>query len=143
MVEKKSFNCAERVLINANAVLQLPDLPKYLKIASGFGGGVSRRGSVCGAVSGGIMALGLRFGTDGTEPVDAFNDKRHGLRERSLTFLTTFEEEFGALDCRDLLGYELWTEAGMNLYRAARDAGLVNCDEYVAFSSKLIRNLLE
>ena len=33
-----------------------------LKIACGFGAGLARRQEVCGAVSGGIMALGLRHG---------------------------------------------------------------------------------
>jgi len=32
------------------------------KIATPFGGGIGRRGSVCGAVSGTIMAIGLKYG---------------------------------------------------------------------------------
>ena len=32
------------------------------KIATGFGAGIGGRGLVCGAISGGIMALGLKFG---------------------------------------------------------------------------------
>ena len=39
-----------------------------LKIANGFGGGMARRQEVCGAVTGAIMAIGLKYGK--TEPHD-------------------------------------------------------------------------
>jgi C_GCAxxG_C_C family probable redox protein len=88
-VKKKGFNCSEQVLIGANEILKLHGFSKkYLKIASGFGGGVSRRGSICGAVSGGIMALGLKFGTDGTENIEDFDEKRMKFRELALNFMS-------------------------------------------------------
>jgi len=34
------------------------------RIATGFDGGIGRCGSVCGALTGGIVALGAKFGTD-------------------------------------------------------------------------------
>ncbi|UCH37631.1 MAG: C_GCAxxG_C_C family protein [Candidatus Bathyarchaeota archaeon] len=143
MVEEKPFNCAEKVLLNANNTLQLPDIKPCLKMASGCGGGVSGRGSICGALNGGVMALGLQFGTDGSETLDTFTQKRKQLRALSLDFLMAFEEEFGTIECRELLGYELWTENGTKQYQAAKAAGLTKCQDYIAFSSALITKLLK
>ena len=55
--------CAETVLntIAEEAGLQSAIIPK---IATGFCSGLARTGGMCGAVSGGIMALGLIYGRD-------------------------------------------------------------------------------
>jgi len=34
------------------------------KIACGFGGGISKTGNICGAVSGAIMVIGLKYGKE-------------------------------------------------------------------------------
>jgi len=57
------YNCAQSVLLtmfehwNGENVL----VPK---IASAFGGGIGRCGSVCGALTGGVMAIGIKCGTN-------------------------------------------------------------------------------
>ena len=38
------------------------------KIALPFGGGMSQSGQVCGAVTGGLLAIGLAMGTSGDDP---------------------------------------------------------------------------
>ena len=81
-------------------------------MASGFGGGVSGRGSICGAISGAIMALNLKYGTDGTEDFEEFNEKRLVLRKITQRFMRDFENEFGTVQCSDLLGNDPWTEDG-------------------------------
>jgi C_GCAxxG_C_C family probable redox protein len=50
--------------MSTKEVLRLPEFQRYVKMTSGFGGGISGRGFICGAVSGGVMALVLRYGTD-------------------------------------------------------------------------------
>ena len=59
----KGYNCAQSVLLTMfehwNGRNEL--IPK---IATGFGGGIGRCGSLCGALAGGVMALGVRFGTN-------------------------------------------------------------------------------
>ncbi len=144
MSEDKHFNCAEQVFSNTNERLQIPNFhQRYLKVASGFGGGVSRRGSICGAVSGGIMALGLKFGTDGSETTEVFNIKREKLRELATNFMKDFESRFGSVECRNLLGFELWTEDGLKRFRELRDSNKLKCQEYITFSKKLIGRVLE
>lgn len=50
------LNCAQAVLKAAGAI----DDPALLKMAKAFGGGIGGSKCLCGAVSGGVMALGLR-----------------------------------------------------------------------------------
>ncbi|OWZ83217.1 C-GCAxxG-C-C family protein [Natranaerobius trueperi] len=56
------YLCSEAILYTINELLEEP-LPKdVVKLASGFPIGFGGAGCSCGAVSGGIMALGLVFG---------------------------------------------------------------------------------
>ncbi|TLM65931.1 MAG: C_GCAxxG_C_C family protein [Deltaproteobacteria bacterium] len=49
------YNCAQAVL---QAVTGRSD-PELLAMAKAFGGGIGKSGCLCGAVTGGVMALGL------------------------------------------------------------------------------------
>ena len=54
--------------VSKAAGIESPCVPR---IASGFGGGIGRQGETCGAVTGGVMALGLIYGRDAAEDRDA------------------------------------------------------------------------
>lgn len=71
-----------------------------LRISSGFGGGVSRRREVCGAVSGAVMVLSLEHGYSQADNAD---EKKH-LYEQVRGVLKSFEDETGSIVCRELLG---------------------------------------
>lgn len=68
---RSGFYCCEAVVaaIRDNFA---PELPKeVISLASGMAVGVGRSGCLCGAVNGGILALGLFFGrTEPTGPSD-------------------------------------------------------------------------
>ncbi|MCT4584822.1 MAG: C-GCAxxG-C-C family protein [Peptostreptococcaceae bacterium] len=58
----KQYMCSEAVLAAINEVLEY-DLPKeYISLMSGFPVGMGGSGCTCGALSGGIAALGLAYG---------------------------------------------------------------------------------
>ena len=82
------------------------------RVATAFGGGLSRQGHVCGAVTGGLMAIGLALGrrakTDSKEPAYAAGVE---LQRRFLA-------AFGTLNCRDLTGCDLSTPEGQALFEA-------------------------
>jgi len=64
-VISSGYNCAESVLQTAITHFQIPSHGTPTRIASCFGGGVGRsQGELCGALAGGLMALGLCFGRD-------------------------------------------------------------------------------
>ena len=65
----RDFTCSESVVkaIRDGLGLMLPD--DIIAMASGFSAGMGRAGCTCGAVVGGIMALGMIFGrTQGGDP---------------------------------------------------------------------------
>lgn len=60
------YLCSEAVFTVVNDYLGQPIPAEAVKLASGFPVGMGTAGCACGALSGGIMALGLKFGR--TEP---------------------------------------------------------------------------
>ena len=102
-------NCAEAVLRTFAADSGLE--AEVVRLATGFGGGMGRAGDVCGALSGAVMALGLRFGR--------LEGDDEAAKERCYAATAELRERFraacGAVDCRDLTGLELSTEEGRRL----------------------------
>ena len=80
-----------------------------LKMAGAFGGGIARQGEVCGAVSGAIMAIGLKYGKyRADDQISA--DKTYRLTQE---FLKDFRKRHTHIRCNDLLGFDISTEAGV------------------------------
>jgi len=86
------------------------------RLASGFGGGVGRKGSLCGAFTAAIMAIGMKMGR--TDPKD--RKTLLMVYEKCQQFWEKFEKEFGSRNCYDLIGLHLddpeenkkWAETG-------------------------------
>jgi C_GCAxxG_C_C family probable redox protein len=130
---QENFNCAQAVLAAFAPELGLSET-QALKLASPFGGGVARRGLVCGAVSGALMALGLAGGA-------ATPAEKEAAYRMSQEFLQRFETRHASLLCRDLLGYDLATPEGN---QAARQAGVFNslCPRFVGDAAQLVQDML-
>lgn len=73
------------------------------RIATGFGGGIGRKGSVCGAFTASIMAIGMKMGR--TDPKD--RETLLLVYEKCQQFWDQFEKEFGSRNCYDLVGLHL------------------------------------
>jgi len=97
----KGYNCSQSVLLAMSEHWGLEN-DLVPKIATGFGGGIGRCGSVCGALTGGVMALSMRYGTN--EPS---GEKRLQTYELSRKFFEQFEKRNNGVLCRDLIGYTL------------------------------------
>lgn len=101
--------CAESVLQAVAEAHGLKD-SSIPRIATGFCGGISRTDGMCGALSGGIMALGLLSGR--STPQDSKNlcyALVHELVER-------FRKEFGSTRCTDLMGCDISTAEGSRCF---------------------------
>jgi len=96
---EEDFSCSQSVLSTLAPELGL-DEETALKIASAFGGGMVRHGEVCGAVTGALMVLGLKYGSSNP-------DEEEAVREASQKLIQDFKERNGSLLCRELLGYHL------------------------------------
>lgn len=60
--QRGEFFCSEAVVHTINEFLGWPFHESITKMASGFPVGMGKAGCLCGAVSGGQMALGMAFG---------------------------------------------------------------------------------
>ncbi len=69
--ERGEFFCSEAVVQTINNLLGKPYDDNIVKMASGFPIGMGKSGCLCGAVSGGQMALGMVYGrVHGGESMD-------------------------------------------------------------------------
>ena len=98
---RQGYNCAQSVLLTMQ---DFWNEKKTLepKIASAFGGGIGRKGSLCGALTGGVIAIGQKYGSN--KPIPKEREKAYSL---ALTFYDMFQKEHGSVFCRDLVGYDL------------------------------------
>ena len=103
--------------------------------ASLFAGGIGNTGSVCGAVIGATMALGLRLGRA---------DTMEGMFRNfavAQEFRRRFEDEAGTVSCRELTGADLSTMEGVEEYMNSEIPMMV-CFPAVALAYRLVVELL-
>jgi len=109
------YNCAQAVLHAFGDEAGLGE-NLALKIATGLGAGMGRKQQVCGAVTGGILVLGLRHGRGsigGREATERTYGKTRELMDR-------FAARHGSSICRELLqGCDLATEEGQRRFKSA------------------------
>ncbi len=114
-VEKfmSGYNCAQSILYAFGPELGL-DGETALKVATGLGGGMGGSGEVCGAVTGGILALGLKHGR-GSREEKAVAQCNY---QKTLELMAAFEKARGSCLCRTLLGgCDLRTPEGQQRFR--------------------------
>jgi len=108
------YNCAQAVLYAFRDEAGLGE-DLALKIPTGLGAGMGRKQEVCGAVTGGILVLGLRHGQGSTD--DRSATEQTYLKTREL--MDRFAAKHGSCLCRQLLqGYDLATEEGRRRAKA-------------------------
>jgi C_GCAxxG_C_C family probable redox protein len=132
------FNCAESVLKACQELYQLPGAEVVPRVATGFGGGIGRKGSVCGALTGGIMALGLEMGR--MDPKDAqARDRLYGIARE---IYEKFEKEFGTVLCFNLTQCDLSTPEGQ---KKAKELNLHKnlCSQFVQGMVKWVGEVVE
>lgn len=105
------YNCAQAVL---QATTGRSD-PELMTVAEAFGSGIGESGCLCGAVSGGVMALALA-----------------GHPEQSGKLVAAFRAEFRTTCCRGL----------SNDYRWLSREHLANCRRITAATAGMVEELL-
>jgi C_GCAxxG_C_C family probable redox protein len=100
-----------------------------LKIGACFGSGM-RKAEVCGACTGALMVLGLKYG-----------ESKEKSNEVCNKFLDEFKKENGSYICRDLLDCDISTEEGV---KYARDNNLFKelCPKMVESAAKITKDIV-
>ncbi len=91
-------NCSQAVVLACADYLDA-DRKTLINAAAPFGGGIGRMREVCGAVSGMVMVIGLKFDRDITK--DKENKMQLYALEREAA--EKFKEKTGSIICRELL----------------------------------------
>jgi len=100
---KNGYNCAQSVLLALYLHMDEGENQLVPKIAAGFGGGIGRCGSVCGALTGSIIAVGIK-----DAPNEPGMEKRAKAYADARALYKKFQEQNGTVFCRDLIKLDLF-----------------------------------
>ena len=104
------------------------------KIATGFCGGMSHTDGMCGAISGGILAIDMIHGRGNP------SDPREDSEEKVQDLISTFKDSFKSIHCYKLTGCDLGTEEGQEKYNINECYEL--CDKFVYRATELSLELV-
>ncbi len=128
------LNCAQAVLSVFCEDYGL-DAATACRLACGLGGGC-RSGEICGALSGAVVVVGLRYGNEAGE--DAEGKAR--CYDETRRYMERVRQDGQPLRCADILGYDVSTAEGTRL---AREKGLLKtrCPAMVKKAVQLLEEL--
>ena len=131
--QERKASCSQAIFAAYGEHLGLGkiDFDTGLKIGSAFSGGIARTGNVCGAVTGALMALGLKYGDD---------ENQNKVNEVAVELLTEFETINGTTICRDLINHDLITE--VDVKQAFANGSFDNCPKFVEDVTEIMDKLL-
>jgi C_GCAxxG_C_C family probable redox protein len=107
----KTCNCAQAVLTTCGVDEGLSQ-EHCFKVAAAFGGGMARLGLVCGAVTGGLMVMGLRHADERMREPAA----RTEFYAKVQDFIQAFTDRHGSVVCRELIHCDLSTPEGQRKF---------------------------
>ena len=112
-------------------------MAQAMKMVTPFGGGIARWGTVCGAVVGGGMALGFCYGRTKAEQ----KEERDKAYAKVQEMLRQFEEEFGSVQCREIIQLNLMDPADRKKFEELHLRK--KCSHIVAKNVENIRRIMK
>jgi C_GCAxxG_C_C family probable redox protein len=135
---RRKFNCSQSVLAVFSDEHGVRE-NECLKIATAFGGGMARQQYTCGAITGAMMVLGLRFGMGVNDPEE--NKLKTYAKTREL--FSEFKKLHGSTCCLDLLD-------GLNMndpddFKKIVDQKLIDvrCEKYISDAVLIAERLMK
>jgi C_GCAxxG_C_C family probable redox protein len=133
----EGYNCAQAVFYSFCDCLNF-DKDTALRLSCGFGAGMARKQEVCGAVSGGIMAIGMVYGRGENQDRSYTEQTYKAVTE----FMDRFKEKQGDFICKRLLGgCELKAPEGQKEFK---EKDLLNkvCSECVRNAVEIVEDII-
>ena len=132
----RNFNCSQAIFTTYAKELGIEE-ETALKIATQFGGG-ARKGELCGAVSGALMVLGLKYGhchgDDVAEKIRAY--------EIATEYMNRFIKKYKTVVCRELLGYDLSKPEDMAVIKE-KNLFKTTCPQMIASATLILEEMIE
>jgi C_GCAxxG_C_C family probable redox protein len=134
---KNGYNCAQSVLsVFANDLGLSKDTS--MKLASPFGSGIAYMQETCGAVTGALMAIGLKYGKGEHGTVE---DKERAY-DMSRHFIAEFKKEYGTVSCRKLMNdLDMNTPEGMAKIKEL-DLFRLHCVKHVQTAVEITNSII-
>ncbi len=134
---EKGFNCCQSVL---SVYCEQLDLNRNtaLLLSSAFGGGINKMGEICGAVSGAIMLIGLKYGRIKADDQVAIEK----TEKQTNNFLDEFKKRNKFLKCKELLGYNFGIESE-NEFIKTNDLTRQLCPKFVKDAVEIFEEIVE
>ena len=132
----QKMHCSQAVLAAFSEECGITEEQAF-KLGSCFGSGM-RKGEVCGACTGALMALGLLYGQSHIGDQDE-RQRSNGIND---LMMERFQEANGSYICNDLLGYDISTPEGAQ--RAREDGLFVDlCPKMVASAVDILEGIIK
>jgi C_GCAxxG_C_C family probable redox protein len=135
---RNKFNCSQAVFTVFGTEYGLSE-NDCLKIGCSFGAGMGRQQLTCGAVTGALLAIGLKYG----KALGDSEDKKQETYMKTREFFTEFIKIHGSSSCRELL-------KGLDMndpkdYQTIIDQGLFDtfCEKYVADAVRIAERIMK
>ncbi|MBI5404089.1 MAG: C_GCAxxG_C_C family protein [Ignavibacteriae bacterium] len=129
------FNCSQSVV---GAYSEKFGISKgdAVRIAAGFGGGIGRTQGICGAITGGVMVIGLRFfdETDSVKSKETVYNKTKELVEK-------FEKRNEYSDCYKLTGVDFSKEGWTDEFKEQKTKEN-KCNGYIKDVCKILDEMI-
>jgi C_GCAxxG_C_C family probable redox protein len=133
----QGFNCAQSILFTYGKEY-FKENTIALKLASGFGAGISYRGELCGAVSGSLMVIGLHYGYSDLT-MDISKEMTFKVTKE---FIEAFEKRNGSVICNQLIKSEINTREGLE-YARQNELFKKTCPALVESASEILESLIQ
>ncbi len=94
-------------------------------------------GTLCGALGGLFITIGLKYGT--TDPTD--KDAKQNTYDIVKNAADQFEKQYGSVNCRDLLGFDLSTPQGKE--QAKKTGSFDICTNLIRCAAQIAEEILD
>jgi len=136
-VFKEGFNCSQAIFSTYGPQFGI-EREIALRIACPFGAGMAGKSQTCGAVTGALMVIGLKWGNTKSE------DRK--LKENAYKIAgelaAGFKARNGSLNCSELLGYDLGTPEGFKTVYE-KNMMVTHCAKFVRDAAEILEELLK
>ena len=131
---EQGFYCSQAVLAAFADELGLTE-KQALQVGSCFGGGMCK-GEVCGACTGALMVLGMKYGRYKADDWDS----QMKANDMAIKFLEQFRKENNSYICNELLGCDIATPEG-KAYAREQKLFAEFCPKMVASAVEILEQL--
>lgn len=134
----EGYNCSQAVALAFSDLIPV-EKDTLLSMMSSFGGGMGRLREVCGAVSAIFAVAGILYGYSGPETGDV--KMNHYARIQFLA--AKFEEQWGSIVCRDLLGLSQKKDDPKPAPRTKEYYGTRPCPAIIGDAAEILENFIK